>query len=174
MGRRMSKQRKAEHLAGSPLFHVALRLLAVMFLVGSLAIAGFTIPKTLREIRGADHWPTTTGRITKSSTGRYVDSDSLNDVWLVQYVYAVEGQRYTHDRYSGPLNTPDDPLDTYPRGEDVEVRYDPDHPQRAFIGPGPTWVNVLVWAWVVVAGPAVGVFCWKLSRDIAKAHAGGT
>lgn len=97
-------------------------------------------------------WPTTTGRVTRSSLHRF---DTVEDHetfgWRFGYEYSVNGSEYRGSRVGlGPQWRTDQRsymeklARKYPAGSEVEVRYSPKHPARSVLHPGLNATHLLL------------------------------
>lgn len=121
-------------------------LFCVVFFGGFLAII---VIKKLRQVRAASKWPSVTGHILSATasggtvTTSHAKEDGETDMTEVRnfariaYRYQVEGRNYTGKRISIGEDLGNDDvagkLKRYPKGQIVEVFYDPADPATAVL-----------------------------------------
>lgn len=108
-------------------------------MIGVLVLA---VAVKMREVRGAQSWRRTTGRVTRSEvrTKKRRDMDEVEktrSVPFVGYEYTVDGKRFSGDRISLAEIIPESDieatLDRYPVEKEVTVYYDPADPKKAVL-----------------------------------------
>lgn len=108
-------------------------------MVGVLVLA---VVVKMREVRGAQSWRTTTGRVTRSEvraqTRRDMDDrERTRSVPFVSYEYTAGGRRFSGNRISLaeiiPESDIESTLDRYPVGREVTVYYNPANPKQAVL-----------------------------------------
>ncbi|HEY0114185.1 MAG TPA: DUF3592 domain-containing protein [Allosphingosinicella sp.] len=119
-------------------------------------IAWFLIQQSAAAEAG--DWPTATGEITRSDiSGPFADQSRdgrRSNMYGVdiEYEYRVDGERFTSNRvwlsggeqYWSYRSGPGAVVDEYRVGDEVDVRYDPEDPERsALILDGPGWLNLI-------------------------------
>jgi hypothetical protein len=123
-------------------------LLAGIFLIAAAGFAGYVSSLALVEARASSHWPSVPGRITSTSirfiTGRHGSSGPD-----IHYTYSIGGRELKGSRlevvtYSSNTSYASDALAEFKEGADVPVYYDPDHPEKAVLRPGPNWLAYLL------------------------------
>ena len=100
------------------------------------------------EAYSSQFWPTTTGEIIRSSVDTYGDVDGNRTYRSkIKYGYAVNqlenaGEYFTSERVGIDPFPPSDSraiaearLVRYPKGEIVDVYYNPNHPQKSMLEP---------------------------------------
>lgn len=109
--------------------------------------------KNLRQAAVAGAWPTTTGRIVKSSIveGRHTDSSTNQEIHTyrpeVEYAYQVGGKDYTSTRFAfGKVlyyqrTEADAFLQKYATGSPAAVRHDPGTPADAVLDISPEYAT---------------------------------
>lgn len=107
--------------------------------VGALILA---VVVKMREVRGAQSWRTTTGRVTRSEVRAQKrrdmdDRERTRSVPSVGYEYTVNGKRFSGDRISLaeiiPESDIESTLDRYPVGKEVTVYYNPADPRQSVL-----------------------------------------
>lgn len=125
---------------------ISIVLLIIAGVAGVFAVIAY------RQVSDADGWPTTQGQVIRSMIDREersaANSTRARIVWVlhVEYRYAVAAREYTGRRISslaternaGPAKDgpPPDLLairDRYSVGNEVQVRYDPQQPDFAYL-----------------------------------------
>lgn len=108
-------------------------------MVGVLVLA---VVVKMREVRGAQSWHTTTGRVTRSEVRAQKrrdmdDRERTRNVPSVGYEYTVNGKRFSGDRISLaeviPESDIESTLDRYPVGKEVTVYYNPADPRQSVL-----------------------------------------
>lgn len=108
-------------------------------MIGVLVVAAVV---KMREVRGAQSWRTTTGKVTRSEVRAQKrrdmdDRERTRSVPSVGYEYTVDGRRFSGDRISLaeiiPESDIESTLDRYPVGKQVTVYYDPANPKKAVL-----------------------------------------
>jgi hypothetical protein len=100
------------------------------------------------EAYSSQFWPTTSGEIVQSYVSTYKDIYG-NRTYLgkIKYLYSIKhhisaGESFTGERVGIDPYPPFDDrhrakasLDQYPKGKNVDVYYNPNHPQRSILEP---------------------------------------
>lgn len=80
------------------------------------------------------NWVSTTGEITRSEVGVYVDSEGGNmDQPIIHWAYYVNDRRYEGQMHEMGFLFAQQVVAAYPVGKWVEVRYDPSKPERSVV-----------------------------------------
>ena len=96
----------------------------------------------LREVRGAQRWRTTTGKVIRSEVRAQKrrdmdDRERTRSVPFVGYEYTVDGRRFSGDRVSLaeiiPESDIESTLNRYPVGREVTVYFNPADPRQAVL-----------------------------------------
>jgi len=136
-----------------------------------LAIAGVNgFIKTFQRAQSMPSWLSTQGRITESYVHDYVDTDdggrTLMYTATVSYEYKVDGKFYTSNSISPAGSSSsnmkrfaNDTVEKYPEGTLVEVIYNPDNPNEAFLERDGNWLPLLGTAVVAVVSIGLIGFC---------------
>ncbi|GAB4543036.1 MAG: hypothetical protein Kow0063_35730 [Anaerolineae bacterium] len=158
-----------------------LRLLlgtAVLLLVISAALLAFGF-FFLQEANASRSWPAVTGRVqnVRVTWDLSHSQEAMPDreyYFEVQYVYTVDGQRYTGERYSlgdgsnaagrtyrSEEEAREAAAAAYTAGSDITVYYDPAVPEAAVLQPGAgfgTYAPLLLGLFFLLGGVAL----WRL------------
>jgi len=129
------------------------RLLVLVFLgLGLWAVVAGSA-KALEGWR-ARNWPVAPGRVIVSQAYELRTSQKIRVARLcvkVDYLYMVAGTVYEGHRINtgwscfGSEDRVKDLLQEYPSGAAVQVRYDPEDPERALLEPGLDWTVFFLW-----------------------------
>lgn len=139
------------------------------FIIGViLAIAGwmtaFWLGKPIRDqALASSSWPTTEGRVVRSSLEERRDEGKRQVTADIGYEYELDGKAFTgtrvwfgDDYWSSPGAEFRDAVARYPVGRPLEVHYDPAAPDESVLEPGATWSSsiayVLGLAMIAVGG----------------------
>lgn len=103
--------------------------------------------KPLRdEAVASASWPTTDGRIVRSTLQQRRDDGAWQHTAEIDYEYEVAGTSFMgtrawigDDYWSSPGSEFRDAVQRYPVGRQVNVHYDPAEPARSVLEPGATW-----------------------------------
>lgn len=107
-----------------------------------IGVLGVAAVVKMREVRGAQSWQRTTGRVTRSEVRaqkrRDMDEfEKTRSLPFVGYEYVVDGKRFSGNRISLaeiiPESDIESTLDRYPVGAEVTVYYDPADPRKAVL-----------------------------------------
>lgn len=127
---------KAEHGMNEILLYGGIFAVAI---IGVLVLA---IAVKMREVKNAQSWHKTTGRVTHSEVRAQKrrnmdDHEQTRSVPVVKYEYTVNGKRFSGDRISMaeiiPESDIESTLDRYPVGKEVTVYYNPSNPRQAVL-----------------------------------------
>jgi len=108
-------------------------------MVGILLLA--TVVK-MREVKAAQNWQTTHGKIIRSEVGSQKkrdldDRERVRSVPAVTYEYTINGKKFTCDRLSLAEIIPESEIEAtlarYPLGAQVTVYYNPANPREALL-----------------------------------------
>jgi hypothetical protein len=125
---------------------------------GGFACLAYAVTAWLRRVRRAEeaaaHWRMADAEIISVEVIRHRDSDGDEYEPRVRYAYRVAGRRFEgeklrigakimmNDKYDAQLS-----IAKYFAGDRIQIRYDPDKPQRSVLEPVPTPSGL--WQWVV-------------------------
>lgn len=108
-------------------------------MIGALILAATV---KMREVKGAQSWSTTIGRVTRSDVRAQKRRDMDNrertqSIPAVEYEYTVNGKRFTGARISLAETIPESEIESilnrYPLGKEVTVYYNPANPRQAVL-----------------------------------------
>jgi hypothetical protein len=120
---------------GNSLFALVFSVIGLSMLIGVLL--------GIRKSKSVQQWPSTTGRITESTTLGSFQQSGKGRIWIeepkLSYTYVVDGKEYTgHDIGIAETDTAskqaaEDKIAPYPMGKDVTVFYNPKSPDDSVL-----------------------------------------
>lgn len=128
----------------------------LLFAVIGFFVAFFFGKPILDNAKASQTWPKTSGKITHSSvsTSRSRSNGKTKTLYSsdVTYQYQVQSRDYTcsnvffgGDASSSSSSAAHQLVERYPTGRQVDVFYDPKHPENAVLEPGAHWQSYLVY-----------------------------
>lgn len=161
---------KAEKIAGG-----------LLFVVAGIAFAFFGYNSYQRGMQ-SKNWPVAKGSVIQSKIEKRTETTGsgsskrkvVKSYPIVKYTYSVGSQSYQSSRITfGQSKNVHQTVARYPKGENIQVHYDPEDPGQAVLEPGGDTTFSLVFMGLGAALFAVGLFSaakyWKMSKAISQA-----
>ncbi len=134
-------------------------ILGLLFIVVGYAIYKYITNPMEEEAKASELWPSVSGKIIVSEIESHTSGGKKMYSADVHYSYTIEGKQYigagitNADASTSVSSSVKKDLEKYPKGEIVEVFYDPDFPEISVLEPG-----INFWSGLLFKIPFVFIF----------------